>query len=79
MKDSEKELVKLRANYFNGVALVSLGAGGLAPFLAAASDPGNFPRLIIGLVFFIIGIVFSQYFHAYAQDVLRDLDKSPTD
>ncbi|MDX0469934.1 hypothetical protein [Sinorhizobium meliloti] len=71
MTDRDKEKIKLRATYFNGVAIGFSVAGVLVPGLAYSSDPNaNWPAL---LIFSAGGILISYFVHLVASHQLNSL------
>lgn len=75
MTESQKESIKLRASYLNGLALIFFGIGGLAP-LFAAMQTFEIRNLIAGLVFLWAGGMSSWELHGMARRELKKLDES---
>lgn len=72
MTDREKEKIKLRATYFNGVAIGCSIAGVLVPGISYSGSPdANWPAL---LTFSAGGILISYFLHLLAS---RQLNKLP--
>ncbi|KFB08850.1 hypothetical protein [Nitratireductor basaltis] len=72
MKDSEKEKIKLRANYLNGISLIFMGLGGLGPMFLAMQTM-DFERIVFALSFLGAGIFSSWELHTLAQKELNKL------
>ena len=69
--DREKEKIKLRATYFNGVAIGFSVAGVLVPGLRYSGDPNaNWTGL---LIFSALGILISYVLHLVASQQLNRL------
>ncbi|WP_158659354.1 hypothetical protein [Paracoccus denitrificans] len=73
MKDSEKEQIKIRAAYLNGLALIFFGIGGFGPAFAAFNTY-EWPKMVMGLVWFWAGGMSSWELHRCAQRYLAKLD-----
>lgn len=73
MRDSEKEKIKLRASYLNGVALIFLSLGGLGPFFLVYQT-FDFSRIFPALIFVWVGGMSSWELHQLAQKQLNKLD-----
>lgn len=77
MSDREKEKIRLRATYFNGIAMVLMAAGAIGPYVAIAQ---TFNREEIGYtevvstLFFVLGFAwFSMKAHEKAVAILDQL------
>lgn len=71
MTDRDKEKIKLRATYFNGVAIGFSVAGVLVPGLAYSSDPNT--NWLALLIFSAFGILISYVMHLFASHQLNSL------
>lgn len=77
MKESQREKIKLRANYLNGVALIFLSLGGLGPAFVAIQ--GLETKALIGAAVWLwISGMSSWELHEMAQKQLDKLDAAPT-
>lgn len=74
MTEGDKEIIKIRASFFNGIAIASMFVGGVVPALDLRAA-GWFPGWRSLLVFFA-GYSLSLIFHNRAKSVLRTLDRS---
>lgn len=74
MTDGEKEKIKLRANYLNGVALIFMSIGGLGPFFIAYQT-FEWIKMLYSLVFLWAGGMSSWELHKMAQRQLAKLDE----
>jgi hypothetical protein len=72
MSDAQKEKIKLRANYLNGLALIFIGLGGLAPVFLALQSTRNYWEVGASLIWLWCGGMSSWEIHRAAQ---RHLDK----
>jgi hypothetical protein len=73
MTDCEKEQIKLRANYVNGIALIFMGLGGLGPVFLELRNLTVF-SMGMAVVWLWAGGMASWELHRQAQKVLRKLD-----
>ena len=71
MTDSEREKIKLRAAYLNGLALIFFGIGGFGPAFVLL-ETFQWKNLILGVVWLWAGGMSSWELHRLAQ---RKLDK----
>lgn len=78
MTDGEKEKIKLRASYLNGVALVFLSLGGLGPFFIAYQSL-ELSKILYSLIFLWVGGMSSWELHQMAQRQLSKLDQKGAD
>ncbi len=76
MTEAEREKIKLRANYLNGVALLFLGLGGLGPLFAVLAS-GDWKSVLIALVWLWAGGMSSWEIHQQAQRQLNKLTVDP--
>lgn len=77
MKESDREKIKLRANYLNGVALIFLSLGGLGPAFVALQ--GLDTKGIIGALIWLWAAGMSSWeLHEMAQKQLSKLDATDT-
>ncbi|TPK42655.1 MULTISPECIES: hypothetical protein [unclassified Mesorhizobium] len=80
MTDGEKEKIKLRATYFNGIAIALMAVGGIGPYvtlsqLLRGTEAMEFLN-VAGTLFFACGFVWiSLKLHERAAGVLGELDK----
>lgn len=73
MKESQREKIKLRANYLNGTALIFLSLGGLGPAFVAIQ--GLDIKGIIGAIVWLgVSGMSSWELHEMAQKQLDKLD-----
>ena len=75
MTDSEREKIKLRATYLNGVALLLLGLGGLGPLFSFLVSGGG-KSIWVALIWLWAGGMSSWEMHGLA---MRQLDKLKVD
>jgi len=78
MMDGEKAATKLHASYLNGVALIVLSLGGLAP-LVAVMQSFEWKRAIFSAIWLWIAVLLSRLLHETAQSQLSKLDKAEED
>ena len=71
MTETEREKIKLRSTYLNGVALIFLGLGGLGPAFALYSS-FEWKNLFMALVWIWMGGMSSWELHRMAE---RNLDR----
>lgn len=71
MAEVEREKIKLRSTYLNGIALVFLGLGGLGPAFALANT-FEWKGLLLALVWLWAGGMSSWEIHKMAE---RNLDR----
>lgn len=78
MKESDKERIKLRANYFNGLAIATFVVGGIAPIASMVyrfSSQSDYAAVLIGTV---ICFIASVGLHMMAGWTVRGLDDDDT-
>lgn len=78
MKDSEREIIKLRANFFNSLSIVFAAAGVITPYYSAMTQLAS--GLNIGHLLVAIGGAFgagmcSWEAHREAKRILKSLDE----
>lgn len=73
MKESQREKIKLRASYLNGVALIFLSLGGLGPAFVAIQGVET-KALIVAIFWLWAGGMSSWELHQTAQKQLDKLD-----
>lgn len=78
MTDGKKEQIKLRANYLNGIAVVFLSIGGLAPFFIAYQSL-DWWKIFVSLGLLGLAGVSSWEIHRMAQNYLSKLDVASND
>ena len=71
MTEAQREKIKIRSNYLNGVALIFLGLGGLGPAFAMLNTY-EWKGVILALVWIWMGGMSSWEFHKMAE---RNLDR----
>jgi hypothetical protein len=71
LTETEREKIKLRASYLNGLALIFFGIGGLGPAFTMLNT-FEMKNLVIGLVWLWAGGMSSWELHRMAQ---RHLDR----
>lgn len=74
MKESDHEKIKLRANYFNGLAIVFAAAGAVVPAFTLMFA-GEFHNYLASLLVVVFAAAFSWGMHGQAQDTLNKLDQ----
>ncbi len=75
MSDAEKEQIKLRANYFNSLAVALVAVGGIAPALAISRSAVNWCEMVFPIAGFFTSLIFSLGLHFRACGYLKHLDK----
>ncbi|MCR4267093.1 hypothetical protein [Nitratireductor sp. ZSWI3] len=78
MTEGEKEKIKLRANYLNGLSLIFMGLGGLGPVYTAMQTLET-RSLAIALFFLLAGGMSSWELHSIARKELNKLDTTNED
>lgn len=66
------EQCKLRANYYNGVAIAAVGVGGLAQAAAMVQQQAFSPGVV---VFVVICALFSYVLHSLGKTALTELEE----
>lgn len=76
MLESRKEQIKLRANYYNGMAVASVAAGGFGAVLGIVRENPNWWSIGTGLGAFSALLVLSICMREIGANALKDLDKA---
>ena len=81
MTDAKKEQIKLRASYLNGIALLFMGLGGLAPAFAVYQNllkqDFQWGQILAAIICLYVGGMSSWEMHRMAQKQLSQLDSLP--
>lgn len=75
MTEADREKIKLRAAYLNGLALIFFGIGGFGPAFALLST-FQWKNVILALVWLYAGSMSSWELHRLAQRKLDELSVS---
>ncbi|RWN42600.1 MAG: hypothetical protein EOR96_09690 [Mesorhizobium sp.] len=74
MTEGERERIKLRANYLNGLGLIFAAAGGIGPAILMIYRMET-KWLIVGLMLLWAGLMASYELHSLAMKHLKKLDE----
>ncbi|RWD35580.1 hypothetical protein [Mesorhizobium sp.] len=74
MTDGEKEKIKMRATFANGIGLAIVAAGGLAPMIAIMTKQFDQSSILKGFVLFAGALITGTAFHSRAIAILGSLD-----
>ncbi|WP_320176702.1 hypothetical protein [Roseovarius pacificus] len=74
MTESEREKVKLRANYINGVAIAFAAVAVIAPLYGLVYNPTELKKFAVGIFIAFGGGMSSWELHGMAQRTLSKLD-----
>jgi hypothetical protein len=74
MTEGEKEQIKMRAAFSNGIGLAVVAVGGLAPTVALMTKEFDRAIVIRGALICIAGILAGTFFHARALYILDEID-----
>ncbi|MES0156362.1 hypothetical protein NKJ81_22540 [Mesorhizobium sp. M0018] len=74
MTDGEKEQIKTRATFANGIGLAIVAAGGLAPMIAVMTKQLDQSSVLKGLLLFAGALIAGTLFHGRAIAILGSLD-----
>jgi hypothetical protein len=76
MTEARKERIKLRASYFNGIALSIIAVTGFGTVLAYFNRAGEPPSWLLLTTIMVPALAASIAMHALAAYTLRGLDRS---
>ncbi|AZO54905.1 hypothetical protein EJ077_16710 [Mesorhizobium sp. M8A.F.Ca.ET.057.01.1.1] len=74
MTEGEKEQIKLRAVFHNGVGLAFVAVGGLAPTVALMTKQVDRATIYQGTLIFMGGLLVGWLFHMRALFILGEID-----
>lgn len=78
MKDSEREIIKLRASFWNSLAIVFAAAGVITPIYSALNQLAgglHIGKLVTAIVLALGAAMSSWEAHREAKRILNELDK----
>ncbi len=72
MTDGQKEKIKLRANYWNAIAVSVFAVGGLSPVIALSLNRPK--QAFMSLFIFAAAVIASYIIHTIAKSIVKSID-----